>query len=160
MKRETNDVDLLLGLLDQAFDTRAWHGTNLRGSVRGLTPAKALWRPAPARHCIWEIVQHCAYWKYAVHRRIAGGIKRGSFPLGRANWPRLPQPADARAWRSAVGLLGESHARLRDAVASLRTGDLGRKLGTWTVLSLLTGIASHDLYHAGQIQLLKRLQKP
>jgi hypothetical protein len=29
---------------------------------------------------------------------------------------------------------------------------------TTTILDLVTGVAAHDLYHAGQIQLLKRLQ--
>jgi len=159
MARDDHRIDLLLGLLDQAFDTRAWHGTNLRGSLRGLTPAQALWRPAAGRHCVWDVVHHCAYWKYAVHRRIVGGIKRGSFPLAPANWPALPARTDAQAWKAALGLLEETHRSLREAVAALRPAALARKLGAWTVETSITGIASHDLYHAGQIQLVKRLHK-
>ena len=52
-------------LLDEAFDRRSWHGTNLRGSIRGLPRSTAAWRPAPDRHNIWELVVHAAYWKYA-----------------------------------------------------------------------------------------------
>ncbi len=56
------EMRVLLGLIDQAFDQKAWHGTNLRGSLRGLTSRQALWRPAPGRHNIREIVLHAAYW--------------------------------------------------------------------------------------------------
>jgi hypothetical protein len=64
MARDTSPVELLVRLLDQAYDRKSWHGPNLRGSIRGLDPAVAAWRPAPGRHCIWEIVVHAAYWKY------------------------------------------------------------------------------------------------
>src|SRR5688572_1434902 len=78
-------VSLLLDLIDQAFDHRAWHGTNLRGSIRGLRVDDVTWRPAPGRHNIWEVVVHAAYWKYIVRRRILSEA-RGSFPLQGSNW--------------------------------------------------------------------------
>ena len=59
-------VKSLLALLDEAFDRRSWHGTNLKGSIRGMTATQAAWRPRPGRHNVWEIVGHAAYWKYAV----------------------------------------------------------------------------------------------
>jgi hypothetical protein len=65
-------IQLLLELIDQSYNKKSWHGTNLRGSIRGLTAREALWRPSSSRHNIWEIVVHCAYWKYAVRRRILG----------------------------------------------------------------------------------------
>ena len=64
------DIDLLLTQMDQAYNRRSWHGTNLRGSIRGLEPEQAVWRPAPRRHNIQELVVHAAYWKYACWRRI------------------------------------------------------------------------------------------
>ena len=63
-------LDILLGLLDEAFERKSWHGTNLRGSLRGLPAKQAAWRPGPRRHNIWEIAVHAAYWKYAVRRRL------------------------------------------------------------------------------------------
>ena len=65
-------VGLLLGLIDEAFDKRAWHGTNLRGALRGIDARQASWRPGPGRHNIWELALHAAYWKYAVRRRLTG----------------------------------------------------------------------------------------
>jgi hypothetical protein len=154
----TAPIELLLLAIDQAFDKRSWHGTNLMGSVRGLTARDALWRPAPRRHCIWEVTIHAAYWKYVVRRRLLGE-KRGSFPREGSNWI-TPAEASEAAWKRDVELLVDVHASMRAAVAALGPRDLGRRSGrgSTTVLDLVTGIAAHDLYHAGQIQLLKRLQ--
>ena len=152
-------LEALLESLDQAFDTRSWHGTNLRGSIRGVSLAEALWRPAPGRHNIWEIALHTAYWKYAVHRKIVGGVKRGSFGRAPSDWPRLPEPATAAAWKADVTLLEASHSRLREAIADLVPAALWRQQGSWRAFDHVAGIAAHDLYHAGQIQLLKRLQR-
>jgi hypothetical protein len=89
------------------------------------------------------------------------GEKRGSFPLKGSNWFTRPSnlESDERAWKSEVSLLIETHRGLRDAIAdlsgqSLRYVPPDSKVSN---LELITGIASHDLYHAGQIQLLKRL---
>ena len=156
-------TDLLLGLLDEAFEKKAWHGPNLRGTLRGLSAAQAGWRPRAHRHDIWEIAVHCAYWKYAVRRRLSGE-RRGSFALAGSNWFRRPAPglhgaALEKAWRDDVALLVSEHRRLRETVAALRPADLERrsKGSRQTNLALVRGVASHDLYHAGQIQLLKRL---
>ncbi|MBE0591884.1 MAG: hypothetical protein IH616_05730, partial [Gemmatimonadales bacterium] len=56
-----SEIDLIVQQIDQAFDHRSWHGTNLRGSIRGLDARVAAWRPARGRHNIWEIVVHAAY---------------------------------------------------------------------------------------------------
>src|SRR3712207_2441682 len=64
------EIAQLLAVVDRAYDRRSWHGTNLRGSIRGLSAADAAWRPARGRHNVWEIVVHAAYWKYAVTRRL------------------------------------------------------------------------------------------
>ena len=69
---------MILALLDQAYDRPSWHGTNLRGSLRRVTPEQAAWRPGPARHNIWEIAVHAAYWKYAAWRRLTGGTEARS----------------------------------------------------------------------------------
>ena len=154
------EVQQLLQLIDESFERKAWHGTNLRGSIRGLTVGEAAWCPAPGRHNIWEVLVHCAYWKYAIRRRLSGE-KKGSFPLKGSNWFKRPVELTERAWRSDVDLLEEMHQSLRAAVAELTAADLKRNPSgsKWTNLQAISGIASHDIYHAGQIQLLKRLQK-
>jgi hypothetical protein len=151
-------VAALLALLDEAYDRRSWHGPNLRGSLRGLGAEQAAWRPAPGRHCVWEIAVHAAYWKYAVWRRLSGE-KRGSFAHPGSNWfDATAEPTPVR-WKQDLVLLAQCHAKMRDVIAQLSDADLARKAagGRETAGRLVRGIAAHDLYHAGQIQLIKRL---
>jgi hypothetical protein len=122
--------------------------------------AKASWRPARGRHNAWEIAVHAAYWKYAAWRRLTGE-KRGSFARAGSNWFASPAPAGEAAWRKDVALLAECHRRLRAVVERLEDADLDRRTpgGRETIGRLVRGVAAHDLYHAGQIQLLKRLMR-
>ena len=151
-------MNQLLAIIDQAYNRRSWHGTNLRGSIRAVSARQAAWRPAPARHNIWEIVVHTAYWKYAAWRRLTGA-SRGSFPLKGSNWFRRPDKASDAGWRADIDLLEQTHRSLRAAVAAVQAKDLMSRLPASgdTRFALITGIAAHDLYHAGQIQLLKKL---
>ncbi|MEE9554746.1 MAG: DinB family protein [candidate division Zixibacteria bacterium] len=153
-------IDLLIELLDQAFDKHAWHGTNLRGSIRGLTVKQLLWRPSPKRHNIWEIALHTAYWKYAINRRFTGG-KKGAFPRLPSDWPSLPDKTDIRNWKEDLALLLGYHKTLRKTIGELPESKLNRELpeSKYSYVATIYGIASHDLYHAGQIQLLKKMQR-
>jgi hypothetical protein len=101
-------IDVLLQTYDQAYNKEAWHGTNLRGSIRGLSLKELLWRPKPKRHNIWEIILHCAYWKYAVWRRITGAQK-GLFPRDPSDWPKIPEKPDMKKWKADLALLEEWH---------------------------------------------------
>jgi hypothetical protein len=152
--------ELLLEFFDQAFTAPSWHGTPLRGSLRGVTARTARWRPGPGRHCIWDLVLHTAYWKCMVRRRLLRdpGI---TFPRDGANWLTLPHRPNDAAWKRDRELLDEQHWLLHNAIAKLKPADLGRRgwRSKWPVKAEIYGIASHDLYHAGQIQLLKRLMK-
>jgi uncharacterized damage-inducible protein DinB len=154
------EVNVLLDLIDQAFDHSSWHGTNLRGSIRGVTAKRAAWRPAPGRHNIWELVVHAAYWKYIVRRRILGE-KRGLFPLDGSNWFERPVKGQLSetAWKADVALLTDVHDSLRAAVALLTRQQLDAKPrgSKRRTEALVTGIAAHDFYHTGQIQLLKKM---
>ena len=148
----------LLAQLDEAYDRRSWHGPNLRGSLRGMRAAQAAWRPARGRHNAWELAVHAAYWKYAAWRRLTGE-KRGAFARPGSNWFPTPQPASQAAWRGDVALLQQYHRALRAAIARLSDEDLERRPpgSRESIGRLVRGVAAHDLYHAGQIQLLKRL---
>jgi hypothetical protein len=156
-----SELDLLLHTIDQAFGKKAWHGTNLRGSLRRVPAAEAAWRPGPGRHNVWELAVHCAYWKYAVWRQLTGE-RKGSFPIPGSNFFPRPEGAPSEeAWRADLKLLDGVHRKLRAAAAALTPRRLaatpeGSKV---PARELLLGIASHDLYHAGQIQLLKRLSR-
>jgi hypothetical protein len=150
----------LLRLLDEGYDHPTWHGPNLHAAVARVKARDALWRPGPKRHNIWELTLHSAYWKYTVRRRLLGE-KRGSFVLKGSNWFAAPAKAGEKEWRVVVSLLADEHRKLRAAVARVSPTSLARRMekSKWTAAQSISGVAFHDVYHAGQIQLLKKLMK-
>ncbi len=146
-----SSVKLLLQVIDEAYLRKAWHGPNLRQSLRGVTARDAAWRPAPGRHNIREITVHTAYWKYVVRRKLRGE-PRGSFSLEGSNWFVRPTSPTEKAWRLDRALLDQEHRKLREAISGLLDGKSRR-----IPFSMIFGVAFHDVYHAGQIRLLRRL---
>ena len=145
--------ELVLAILEEGYSRKTWHGPNLRQSLKGVTAKQAAWRPAPGRHNIWELTLHAAYWKYAVRRRIEGR-KRGSFVLKGSNFFPRPERGKAMeaAWRSDLALLEKEHLALEQSIRRVLKTPRAKKL-----LPSLYGVAFHDIYHAGQIRLLRRL---
>ena len=153
-------MTLFAEALQPAPGRGGWHGgpTPL-GALRGVTAAQAAWVPTPRRKSIWALTLHIAYWKYAVRRLLEDG-ERGGFPREPSNWPALPERRDAVHWKADVAMLRQEHERLVQAVAALPPALLKRRVPTgkrWTYGELVVGIAAHDAYHTGQIQLMKRL---
>ena len=149
----------LVSLLGQAYDRKSWHGTTLRGGLRSVTAEGAAWRPAKGRHDIHEIALHAAYWKYVVRRRLTGET-RGSFPLKGSNWFPRPLTGTESEWRETLALLDAAHRALVEAVAAFPAARLAEtpRASRFSNLAMITGAAAHDLYHAGQVQLIKRLR--
>jgi hypothetical protein len=145
--------ELILALFEEGYSRKTWHGPNLRQSLKGVSAEQAAWRPAPGRHNIWELALHSAYWKYAVRRRIEGG-KRGSFILKGSNFFARPEAGKATqaAWHADLALLETEHQAFEAAIRRVLKTSRSKKL-----LPALYGVAFHDVYHAGQIRLLRRL---
>jgi hypothetical protein len=142
--------ETLLKLLDRGFDKRSWHGANLMSAIRGVRAEQAR-RCVGGRKTIWEQVLHAAYWKDVVIRFLTG--KRVMERKG-SNWLKMPRPGDERQWKEDVMMLRGLHERLRQVVAKLPKGKLTEKK-IW----LIQGAAMHDVYHAGQIKMLRRMMK-
>src|SRR5688572_16265664 len=142
------EILILLDIIDQAYNRRSWHGTNLRGSLRSVTAEEAAWRPQPRRHNIWELAVHAAYWKYTVHRRLTGDAV-GSFAIKGSNWFVRPDgQVSESAWKKDVKVLDQIHRSLRTAISTLKPRLLrytppGSKVSNQ---DLIAGIAAHDLY--------------
>lgn len=144
----------LLDLIDRAWRAKAWHGPALLEVLEGVTPAMAAKRVVKGAHTIWELVDHVAMWNEVVRLRLEG-INPSLPPEW--NFPATPRPT-AAAWRAARRRLAASQARFRAAVAAFPEAKLGRRRPrldtTWYLL--IHGQVQHQLYHAGQIALLKR----
>jgi hypothetical protein len=150
-----NNEAILLALIDEAYSKKTWHGPNLRQALKGVSAKQAAWRPAPNRHNIWEETLHAAYWKYAVRRQLEGG-KRGSFILKGSNFFARPEKGKASEahWHVDRAILENEHRALVHAVGKILKSSAAKKH-----LCVLYGVAFHDVYHAGQIRLLLRLQE-
>jgi hypothetical protein len=161
MTRSRSDtrIQLLTQIVDQAFQRKSWHGTTLKGSIRGLTVDVAIWRPTSDRHNIWELILHTAYWKYIVRRRLTRD-KTLRFDRSPSNWPALPQETIAKLLKVDITLLQSEHDQLMDAIEDFPPSHLDRCApeSSWSFAEHIHGAAAHDLYHAGQIQLLKKLR--
>jgi len=146
---------LILAVFQEGYSKKTWHGPNLRQSLKGVSAKQATWRPGPGRHNIWELTLHAAYWKYAARRRIEGG-KHGSFALKGSNFFARPEKGQATeaAWKSDLALLDREHQALELAIRRVLKTPRANKF-----LPTLYGVAFHDVYHAGQIRLLRRLIK-
>ncbi len=139
---------------------QAWHGGPTPvGAVRGVSAAAAHWTPAPGRASNWGLTLHIAYWKYTIRRHLVPGpIPR--FPRSPANFPAVPRRADEALWKADRALLAAEHRLLAEAMDAFAPGKLGHipvAGKRWTFGQMLIGVAMHDAYHTGQIQLLKRL---
>lgn len=155
-----NQTRLIAWNLQPLPGARNWHGgPSAVGALRGVSPEEAAWRPGPRRKSIWALALHIAYWKYTIRRHLERGpLPR--FPRSPSNWPSPPAAASPAAWAGDVELLKEQHDHLVEAAAKVPATALDRVPPggrVWTYGQLLLGIAAHDVYHTGQIQLMKRL---
>jgi uncharacterized damage-inducible protein DinB len=140
--------------LRRAFKGDAWHGPALLELLQDMDAATAAAKPLPKAHSIWELVLHIAAWDEAASRRLAGEKWQ---PQGTANFPLVPKPTEA-AWRKAVAYAKRSHDVLIKTVAALPESRLRERVPgkKYDFYHMLHGVAQHELYHAGQIAILKK----
>jgi uncharacterized damage-inducible protein DinB len=141
--------------LKRALEGDAWHGPAVLETLQGVTAAQAYAHPIAGAHSIWEVVLHLSATYGIVLRRLHGD----GAPIRPAeDWPLAP-PATEANWQEAVGALRRVNAELRDAVRAFPAARLDQPLvpdPPYTAYTQFIGITQHDLYHAGQISLLKR----
>jgi uncharacterized damage-inducible protein DinB len=150
-----NEIKRILDQMDRGFSGDAWHGPPLKSVLEGLTAEEASSHAIPDVHSIWELALHITAWKIIVRHELMG--ERVDITAER-DWPAVWETSEV-AWKRALENLDESHKRLRDAAAGLREDQLEEKPSARTDNSryvMLHGIVQHDLYHAGQIAILKK----
>lgn len=147
------EVDRLVARMAEAFDGAPWYGPSLRSALDGVTSAEAFATPVPGAHGIAELVRHLTWWKRVVRRRLQGD------PVSDANavdWP--PLRPRSRSWRALRADLQAAHAELVTEVRALTPRALNRTVPGQSIpiRAMLHGVADHDIYHAGQVVLLRR----
>jgi len=146
------------GIADQlrrAFDGSAWHGPAVLELVEDVDAATAAARPIANVHSIWELLLHIAVWDNVGMVRLAGNKFQ---PTGTKNFPSVPSKPTQAAWRKAVADTKRIHEELVKTVAALPESRLRDRVPgkRYDFYHMLHGIAQHELYHAGQIAILKK----
>jgi uncharacterized damage-inducible protein DinB len=164
------ELDLIHGRFNQTFKMehpfggsathRAWHGPSLRRSLEGVDAEQAKAKPIGGRHSIWEVVNHCTYWMEEVDRALSG---ENIFDVEEIeDWPEAGGALEE--WQTDLEKLVATHETVDKRIQALKPEDLERKLDAqfgetyfgFTFRKMLHGICDHNVYHAGQISLLKR----
>jgi uncharacterized damage-inducible protein DinB len=140
--------------LRRAFDGSAWHGPAVLELLKDVDATTAAAKPLSDVHSIWELVLHIAVWDAAAISRLGGEKCQ---PTGTANFPPMPKPTEAE-WRKAVAETKRTHDRLVKTVTALPESRLSDRCPgkRCDLCHLLHGVVQHELYHAGQIAILKK----
>jgi uncharacterized damage-inducible protein DinB len=152
-----SEIQRLEDQLRRAFEGNAWHGPAVRELLAGITATRAAARPLSSAHSIWEIVLHMATWEEVVRRRLQGETI-ADLP-SEQDWPPVQDTSEA-AWRQAVQALEQANHVLRQTITPSNEARLAEIVPgkDHSVYVMLHGIIQHDLYHAGQIAVLKKAQ--
>ena len=152
-----SEIQRIEDQLRRAFEGNAWHGPAVRELLNDVTAAQAAGRPLPNAHSIWEIALHIATWEKIVRRRLQGEMV-GNLPMEQ-DWPPVLDTSEA-AWGQAVRDLEQENHDLRAAIAQSTEAHLADMAPgkDHSVYVMLQGVVQHDLYHAGQIAVLKKAQ--
>jgi hypothetical protein len=141
-------------ILAEGYGPGAWHGADLKAALADVTEAMAFKRPAPGRHSIAEIALHHAYCTRGVRERLSGKTPE-PFLLEGDDWFALPDPSKL-TWQQLTTAVETEQRKLADVVAGIADGRPS-PLGADEQINLVLGITCHAVYHAGQVQLVKRL---
>ena len=157
-----SEIARIIDQLEREHAGDPWHGSPLMSLLEGVTAAEASRRVAPGAHSIWELVLHVTGWRNEVRRRLSGAP---AAEPEEGDWPAVGEPSEAR-WREALAALDAAHRALVAAVAKMPEATLhqpsndprDRPLGGGvSYYALLHGLVQHDVYHGGQVGLIKKV---
>ena len=149
-----SEINRILDQMDRAFSGEAWHGPDLMQLLNGISSEDASKHPVPGAHSIWELVNHIAAWNAIVQQKSKGEPVEITTEL---DWPPVWEVSEV-AWKRSLATLAENRTRLRNYLQTVRDDQLDEKVQreNYSQYVLLHGSVQHDLYHAGQIAVLKK----
>jgi len=147
----------LASQLRRSYEGQAWHGPHLQKLLEDVAADQAAAKPIPGAHSIWELVLHVTAWEREA-LAVMGG-KAYETLAGEKDWPPVGATTDAE-WKTALSDLETVTRELVAAVRAMPDDKLTESAGgaQYNFYFLLHGIVQHNLYHAGQIAILKRAQ--
>ncbi|MEK6301217.1 MAG: DinB family protein [Acidobacteriota bacterium] len=150
-----SEIKRIKSQLRRAFEGEAWHGPSVMELLEDVTAQQAAAHPVAGAHSIWELALHIATWERYARMRIVEAAALE--PSDEENFPAVVDTSDV-AWRAALEAIKRNHAELLETVAGLDDEKLSEIVPgkPYSIYFMLHGVIQHDLYHAGQIALLKK----
>ncbi len=149
------EIERILDQVKRSFEGEAWHGPSVREVLAGVNSDKAAAHPIPAAHSIWEITDHIGAWMHYVCKRLDGEQFEAT---PEQDWPAAPAK-DEKGWQNTLKNLEQGYQKLTAAIQRSSDEDLEKKYVPgkhYTIYFMLHGVIQHNLFHAGQIALLKK----
>ena len=149
-----SEVERILDQLKCAFEGNAWHGPAVEEVLADVTAEQAASKPLSNAHSIWELTLHIAAWEGAGTQRLRG-LRAQLSP--EEDYPLITDTSEA-AWQEARNHLRRTHDEFFQEISRLQDSQLDEPIieGMSSTYRTLHGIIQHDLYHAGQIAILKK----
>ena len=149
------EVKRILDQLKRAHEGEAWHGPSVMEALANVNAEKALAHPIPAAHSIWEITQHIAAWQHYVVKRLEGQPFEAT---PEQDWPPITSSSED-GWRNTLKKLEDGHQKLAASISRLKDAALDEQIvpgKPYNLYYMIHGVIQHNLFHAGQISMLKR----
>lgn len=149
------EVHRIAKQLQRTFQGRAFHGPAVEEALEGVTAKTAAARVPGASHSIWQLVNHMTFWQDTARKWLQGSTHR---PAPGEDWSVVTDTSE-EAWQKALKELRRANDQLRDEVMILDESRLEEPMFEQMskVEVVLRGIVQHNVYHSGQISLLKKL---
>ena len=151
------DARVLARILEEGYGPGAWHGADLKAALADVSPELAFWRPGAGRHNIAEIALHHAYCARSVRGQLSGTTPE-PFVLEGEDWFALPAQSAASTGRRSAASSRRSRPRWPPSSPTSPPAAMKSPLADAERFDLVLGVTCHAVYHAGQVQLIKRLQ--
>ena len=144
------EINNIIALLEKTFKGPAWHGPSIMETLKDISD-KTAFNKISGSHSIVELVLHMTTWRNFTDKRLSGDNEYQV--TDEDNFPK------ATDWGSAMNNLKQSQENLLSALRKFPEDKLFTTVPTrkYDFYTLLHGIIQHDIYHAGQIVLLKKL---
>ena len=148
------EAEFLAEQIRVTFEGDSWHGPSVAKVLEGVDYNQARAKPLPDRHSIWELVEHINTWMNAANWAVEN--RRIYDPKNIVDWP--PVGRTVEEWGQSTARLGLTVTRLIHSLTGWRDEDLDEIIdgGKYSYRFLLHGVVQHNVYHAGQISILKR----
>jgi hypothetical protein len=155
MSTTTTKRDSYARTLNEGYGSGSWHGPDMKAALEDVTPRLAFRRPADGRHSIAEIALHHAYTLHGVRQKLSGQPVE-PFILEGEDWFPL-EGSGSLTWDQIRTAVEREHAQLSKIAADVEEGNRESPLPEPERSMLVLGATCHAVYHAGQVQLIKRL---